>query len=174
MSDALLKSKIAEWLELRKEVEGLEKARVEGVHLQNIGSKPGVSEAGSTVVLNNKAAKDRARARHQEVIEALKRMPKANLPKSEKSMTPKPTPQPTNHVWDKTGPRLTATGFLPKYKPQPRVQKPPTLKAEIQPAMVSAPVLENRVDVNGPRIIEQPNIVNPYKEIFGSLKRKGK
>ena len=57
-------------------------------------------------------------------------------------------------------------------KQQPKPNLPKTEKAEVIPADVSAPVIQNRVDMNGPKIIDQPNIVNPYKEIFGALKNK--
>lgn len=91
-----------------------------------------------------------------------------------KSAEASPKPQSTAHVWDKTQPRLTATGFLPKYKPQPKVQKP-MAKATVSPAMASAPAVVNRVDSNAPKQIDQPNVINPYKDIFSSLKnRKGK
>jgi hypothetical protein len=43
---------------------------------------------------------------------------------------------------------------------------------EAIPADVSTPVIQNRVDTSGPRIIDQPNVVNPYKEIFGALKNR--
>jgi len=92
-----------------------------------------------------------------------------------KSAEASPKPQSTAHVWDKNQqPRLTATRSLPKYKPQPKVQKA-IAKATVSPAMASAPVVVNRVDSNAPKQIDQPNVINPYKDIFSSLKnRKGK
>jgi hypothetical protein len=71
-------------------------------------------------------------------------------------------------------PHLTATGFLPKpFKPKLKI--PPMKKVQVSPAMTSAPLVVNRVDSNRPKEIDQPNVINPYKEIFSSLqKRKGK
>jgi hypothetical protein len=84
-----------------------------------------------------------------------------------------PAPKSTAHVWDKNQePKLTATGFLPKYKPQPQVKLP--IKKTVSPALVSAPTIENRVDRNTPKQINQPNIINPYKEIFSSLQKRKK
>jgi hypothetical protein len=110
-------------------------------------------------------------ADHSRVAMDLKRLLGSHTKKSEVS----PKPKPAAPIWNGNGPKLTATGFLPKYKPQPKVQKPAALKSEVVPAMASAPVVVNRVDSNAPKQIDQPNVINPYKDIFSSLKnRKGK
>lgn len=149
MNDIDLKEKITEWLELCKEVKELQKAIKSHIdpikHPSQIQQKP-------------------ANPQHIEKIKAYlqqKKIKKADKPA-----------MPTAHIWDKgQQPRLTATGFLPKYKPQPKVQ-PPIKKTSVSPALVSAPIIENRVDHSSPATIDQPNIINPYKDIFNSLKNK--
>jgi hypothetical protein len=57
--------------------------------------------------------------------------------------------------------------ILERVKAQPKPNLP---KSEAIPADVSEPVIQNRVDNNGPKMIQQPNEVNPYRQIFDHLR----
>jgi hypothetical protein len=149
MNDQGLKNKIIEWMKLRDEVENLTKAIHEDI------------VAGIKVPHELKSHSDVIPREHPHRELAANFVHQVNRKDRAEGARMSAKYLGIGHDGHPIKKPITSTNYANI-----------TNKAEAIPADVSAPVIQNRVDTNGPKMIEQPNIINPYKEIFSALKRK--